>query len=315
MTPPPPLAFAPILKPRVWGGDALRARGTAPFDGPVGESWELVDVGGDVSRTADGRSLRDLLRTSGDAILGPARDPLCGDRFPLLLKLLDARADLSVQVHPDDARMRALGLAGPGKSEAWYVLHAEPGARVIHGLADGVRLADFGAAVRSGRAAEVVPLLRARAVAAGDLVVLPAGTIHALGAGLRVVEIQRAADVTFRLFDWGRPRDLHLEEGLAAAHERPADSLAACGFAVDTLRGPAHDLDTEGRGFHLLTVVRGRARIASPGGELRRGPLDTALVPSAAGRYRVEGPDDLLVLLFRRPVDGGTAPGPATRSS
>jgi mannose-6-phosphate isomerase len=313
MTVPPPLVFTPILKPRVWGGDALKSRSAAPPDGPVGESWELVDIGDDVSRSAGGATLRDLLREHGDAIVGPAGDPLCGARFPLLLKLLDARADLSVQVHPDDGAMRAAGRPGPGKSEAWYVLHAEPGARVIRGLAAGVTLAAFGAALRRGRADEIVPLLLARPVAAGDLVALPAGTIHALGAGVRVVEIQRASDVTYRLFDWGRPRELHVDEGLAVAHERPQTSLAACGFAIDTLRGPDHELDTKELGFHLLTVVRGRARVTTRAGSVERRPLDSVLVPSASGRYGIEGTDDLIALVFRRPTDGGpraaAAPG------
>lgn len=293
-----PLSFVPLLKERVWGGDALRSRAPDPPPGPVGESWEIADLGEDVSRTPDGVPLGRLLAEHAEAILGSARDPDCGGRFPLLLKLLDARDDLSVQLHPDERYLAENGLKGPAKSETWFVLHAEPGARIFRGLAPGATRPRLVAALRSGRDEEIVPLLRAVPVRAGDLVVLPAGTLHALGAGVRVVEMQRASDVTFRLYDWGRPRALQLEEGLAALRDDAGDDPAACGFTVERLDGPRHALQTDGR-FHVLTVVSGHARVTTRGGELARGPLDSVLVPAAAGAYDVNAVDGATLLLFR----------------
>lgn len=309
-----PLVFMPLLKERVWGGDTLKSRAPDPPPGPVGESWEIVDLGTDVSRTAEGVSLRDLLTSDGEALLGPARDPLCGDRFPLLLKLLDARHDLSVQVHPDDAGMRALGLPGPGKSEAWFVLDAEPGARIVRGLGPGATLGELARALRRGDRAEIDSLLNFVPVRSGDLVRLPAGTIHALGAGIRVLEVQRSADVTFRLYDWGRPRPVQLEHALAAAAadddagaagadepDEPAgaDDVpdASLGFSIEVLR--ERELDTGGRGFHVLTFARGAGRIITAGGAVARGALDSALVASSAGAYRIETEPGAVVLLSR----------------
>lgn len=328
-----PLVFLPRLKERVWGGSFLRGRAPEAPSGPIGESWEICDREGDVSRTPDGVALDELALRRGDDLMGAARDPRRPELFPLLLKLIDASEDLSVQVHPDDEAAAPYG--DSGKTEAWYVLDAAPGARVFRGLAPGAGRRELEEALAAGT---VAGLLHAVPVARGDVVFVPAGTIHALGAGVRVVEFQQNSDLTFRVFDWnrlgldGKARTLHVAEALAVARfDDAGPDLAAplaesgtaattSGFggargcrarrfvrhealtldALDAFERPVA-LDTEGARFHLLTVVAGEATIVARGGCVRRGPLDSALVPAAAGRYELRAAPGSTILLASRP--------------
>jgi mannose-6-phosphate isomerase len=217
----PPLVFQPIFKPRVWGGRMLETLYGKPLppDEPIGESWEITDRPEGVSEVAAGplagRTLRELMEQHRAGLLGEAAD--CGGRFPLLVKLLDARQMLSLQVHPPARRAAELG--GEPKTEMWYVAHAEPDAELMAGVRPGVTRERFAQMLRDGTAAEAVPRLR---VQVGDALFLPSGRLHALGAGLVVFEIQQNSDTTYRVFDWnrvgtdGRPRELHIEPALAS---------------------------------------------------------------------------------------------------
>ncbi len=216
-----PLIFEPILKPRIWGGRRLASvlGKTLPAGQSIGESWELSDLPGDESVVREGpyrgHSLRRLVGEWGRELLGSAR--LVEGRFPLLIKFLDAVADLSVQVHPP----AAVAATEPGahlKNEAWYVVAAEPGSMIYLGLQPGVARGQFVEALRTG---DVAPLLRPVPARPGDCHYLPGGTVHALGAGVLVAEVQTPSDTTYRLFDWnridpstGRPRELHVEQAL-----------------------------------------------------------------------------------------------------
>ena len=212
-----PLIFEPILKPKVWGGRSLAdlLGRSLPADQLIGESWECADLPTGQSIVARGpqrgRSLHELVDAWGSALLGRAR--LAEGRFPLLIKYLDARKPLSIQVHPtDDAQ-------GPVKNEAWFVLAADPQARIYRGLAPGVTPDDLRKAVAEGEST-LIDCLRSFPVRQGDVFFVPAGTIHALGAGVVVAEVQTPSDVTYRLFDWGRirpPEDagLHVDKALA----------------------------------------------------------------------------------------------------
>lgn len=184
----------PVLKARIWGSRDLRAWYPAAGAGaePVGEAW-----------------------------LSP---PDC----PVLIKLLFPRERLSVQVHPDDAYAAAHGL-GCGKSEAWYVVTSDPDARLAAGLRPGVSLAEFEAACRAGHGET---LLQWIPVAAGDVVDVPAGTVHAIGGGMVLLEVQQPSDVTFRLHDFGRGRTLHWSDGFAAAKEATASGRVLHGLAA-----------------------------------------------------------------------------------
>jgi len=229
-----PLRFEPIFKSMIWGGRRLPGflNRTHPADEPVGEAWVLSDVDGHPSRVAGGplagATLRELLAADPARVLGPAK-PVNG-RFPLLLKFIDARQELSVQVHPNDAQAAAKHPGGNGKTEAWVVLDANPEtSRIYAGFRHGVTAGDF----RSALAAKTTPqTLHSFTPQPGDCVFLDAGTVHAIGADILLFEVQQTCDITYRLYDWdrvdaktGKPRDLHIDDGLACA---------------DFARGPCH---------------------------------------------------------------------------
>ncbi|HKB03943.1 MAG TPA: type I phosphomannose isomerase catalytic subunit [Gemmataceae bacterium] len=247
MDPLTPLRFTPIFKTAMWGGAALRSMFGAPASpDPTGEAWVLSDHGDSLSVVADGplagRTLRSLLEEIPEQLLG--QKPAPGTRFPLLLKFVHAREPLSVQVHPTDAKARELeGPGAVGKTEAWVVVMADPAARVYAGLEPGVSPDRLRAAIRRG---EVERLLYAHAPGVGDCFFLKAGTIHAVGGGLVLFEIQQTSDITYRLYDWGRtdpktgkPRELHVDKGLAC---------------VDYGAGPC-------RPVHPTDELRGRVRL------------------------------------------------------
>jgi mannose-6-phosphate isomerase len=225
--PASPLIFEPIVRPKVWGGRRLAELldKMLPADTPVGETAELADLESMQSVVArgphKGRSLHDLMLEWQADLLGRAAP--CDGRFPLLIKFLDARENLSIQVHPDPDTAARLGGTCRVKHEAWHILHAEPGALIYRGLKPGVTVDALAAAVRSDPAS-VVGLLNAIPVRVGQTFYLPSGTLHALGAGVVVAEIQTPSDITYRLYDWGRVRDgadagLHVEQALASVRD------------------------------------------------------------------------------------------------
>lgn len=214
-----PIVFAPIYQERVWGGRRLHTvYGRQLPDGPVGEAWQLVDrpeaqsvvVGGDF----DGRTLASLWADDRELFGSRAKDR--HGPFPLLVKLLDAHDPLSVQVHPPAHLAETLG--GEPKTEMWFVTDAQPGAYVLAGVREGVTQEDFAAAQVAGD--DLSLLLHRRDVAVGDVLLVPSGRVHALGAGCLVVEVQQNSDTTYRVYDYdrpgvdGTPRQLHVEQSL-----------------------------------------------------------------------------------------------------
>jgi mannose-6-phosphate isomerase len=223
MSPPPlyPLRFEPIYKTALWGGRRLADRfETAPADGPIAEAWVVSDVDDNLSVVADGAlqgtALRHLMRTRCGELLGLRLSH--HETFPLLLKVIDTDQPLSVQVHPNDEQAQRLENQPRGKTEAWYVLHAEPGSRIYAGFQEGVERSSFVRALESG---QFEGCLHSFEPKVGDCVFIPAGTVHAAGPGLTVFEVQQTSDLTYRLHDWGRvdaktgqPRTLHVEKAL-----------------------------------------------------------------------------------------------------
>ena len=216
------LPLNPHLCETVWGGRGLGTHydKALPPNVPIGESWEVSAFEDRPSIIADGplagRSLADLVATYGAELLGQSVVQRCGTAFPLLVKLIDARDDLSIQVHPDDAYARAENLGAYGKMEAWYILKSQRG-RVACGLKEGVDKRGFELSIRENRVQDSVRFFDVRE---GDVVFVPPGTVHALCQNVMIYEVQQASDLTFRIWDYnrpgsdGEPRELHIDRAL-----------------------------------------------------------------------------------------------------
>ena len=218
------IRFDPLLKRIRWGGTRLGTtlgKRLGP-EADYAESWEIADHGEDQSIVNTtyfaGSTLQELLRDSNEAILGRHAGR---DQFPLLIKFLDASDRLSVQVHPNDTQAKAYDPTENGKTEAWVIVHAEPGSLVYAGLKKDVTEATMRSAIDAGKLEEC---LHSFEVSPGDCVFIPAGTVHAIGEGILLAEVQQSSDMTFRLFDWdrvgadGKPRELHIERAIACTN-------------------------------------------------------------------------------------------------
>ncbi len=317
------LVFEEQYLERIWGGQRLRTLYGKPIaaDKPIGEAWLISDHPSAESVVGQGplagKTLHRLLQEDRLGILGTRPMLTVHGRFPLLLKLIHAREILSVQVHPDDETAQQLGESDSGKTEMWHVLDAEPGSELICGLDPNAAPSD----VRS--AAETVSLERllVRVPAKwGDSVIVPAGTVHAIGGGILLAEIQQSSDLTYRLYDWGRlqadgtPRELHLEKALAAIHlgsppggktkplsyaNGPAQRtvLAACRhFAAELieLEGLPWTRHTGNESFHILLSKTGSFTIHIFGHEHFVGSGRAVLIPGTVPEFLLEGKGSLL---------------------
>ncbi len=291
----------PQYRERVWGGQRLKAA-----DPPVGEAWVAFEESRVREGEHAGRTVAELSTEYGAQFLGREVFETYGSRFPLLVKLLDCADWLSVQVHPDDEQAaRLVGEGEFGKTEAWHFIEVEPGATIYAGIKPGTGEEELEAAIRGGRVLEVAERLE---VSAGQTVYIPAGTLHALGPGLLLYEVQQSSDTTYRVYDWDRPasagRKLHVEESVAVtdprkgAVVRPAPELRGTAAAaalvcphfeleVVRLGREALDADTAGATFHILTVTEGGAELSCDGETVRLAQYETALVAGGAGAYRV----------------------------
>ena len=310
----PPLRLRPEFHRRLWGGDTLPAwldEPAPPGDEPVAEAW--LANGDSVVRDGpyDGLRVAELVTRYGPAMVGEASMARYGAVMPLLAKFLDADAELSVQVHPDDAyaARRHPGSGHLGKTETWRVQRARPGATVTWGFERPVSEAEVRRALDDGT---IGALLRTVPVRAGDVIHNPAGTVHAVGAGLRLFELQQASDLTYRLWDHGRlgadgrPRELHVEDALAVADlsgrgdPRPVPRPGPDGWTVRVacpfyrLEETTTDGTVSGRtdpsAMHVVTVLNGAFELeAGVGGHIDLPEGATALVPAATGAYRLTG--------------------------
>jgi mannose-6-phosphate isomerase len=302
------LTFTPIYKPYVWGGRRLPewlGRASAPALERYAESWELSDLPDGMSTVAAGpyagQSLHALMRDHARALTG--RDI---PSFPLLVKILDAADRLSVQVHPDNDSARRHG--GEAKTECWYILDAEPGASVWAGLRDGVTADSFRNALATGA---VPDLLQRIPVQRGDLLFIPGGRVHAIGAGCLILEVQQSSNTTYRVFDWNRKgigekhRELHVEQAmrtirwddsapalappgppLAQGANRIRERVACPYFKVEelTLREPL-DVCHCGDTFHALFTGSTGLRVRGDGFDTDLPAGITALIPAAVRNY------------------------------
>ena len=323
-----PLRLAPILKRIRWGGRKLGDRlGKDLGDGDDwAESWEVSDHGADQSVVVDGPlagwPLERLVKERNAELFGGHAGR---EQFPLLVKFLDAADTLSVQVHPDDAKAKTFDPSENGKTEAWVIVDAEPGAKLYAGLKPGT---DAEALRTASEAGTVADLLHALEVTAGDCVFIPAGTVHAIGAGVLLAEIQQSSDLTFRLYDWGyvdpegNPRQIHLDESIACtdfsrgpvdpATPRPlpgpsggSERLVAGDFFVIDRHAAADRFELKtGDRFRVLMTLAGSATLTGDFADVPLSLGETVLVPAACGSVTVVPGGEGVTLLDSYLPDG-----------
>ncbi len=276
----------------------------------MGEAWVAFEDSVVAAGPLAGASLAELTSRYGADLAGTTVVARHSDRWPLLIKLLDCADWLSIQVHPNDEQARRL--AGPGqsgKTEAWFVLEAAPAACILLGVRPGVDAAELASAIREGRVGDVAAEVE---LEAGQAVLIPAGTIHALGPGLLLYEIQQQSDITYRAYDWGRAvsagRSLHIEESaeVAAPLEPQAPRQPApppeggltvaveCPYFLLELgrAGPNRlSLATDGRSFHVVTMAGGKAEVSTGGESVRLDRHQSLLVAAGTGEYLIQAID------------------------
>ena len=286
-----------------WGGTRLRERYGKETGGELtGESMEVSCIPGLESTDPMGRKLPDLIREFGEKLVGKYADR----SFPLLLKLIDARDRLSVQVHPTDAYAAANEHGKLGKNEAWLILDAPEGSELVYGLKPGTTMRQLKEACEQGKAVE--PLLRRVSVTPGDVCYIPAGCVHAIGAGIMLYEIQESSDVTYRFYDWdrtdrnGNRRELHIAQGLAVADlkcaPRPVRVSEAYGtrrllneeeFTLDVIRCGGVEFLPEINEFGILTSLQGDVTVRWDSGELKLAEGETCLLPRNSPKMHLRG--------------------------
>lgn len=317
-----PLRFAPILKQYIWGGRRLGSMLCKPVGSATdyAESWEVVDHRDGQSIVSSGphtgMSLGELVSQLPNELFGTKQY----DRFPLLFKFLDANKTLSVQVHPDDAYAQMMDPPDLGKTEAWVVIHADPESVLYAGLKPGIQQNDLKNAVDAGTVAHVLNEFK---VTVGDCVFIPAGTVHALGDGLVIAEIQQASNTTFRLFDWnrlgadGKPRDLHVKQSLDVTDFKKGPVRLQEPERIDDVRellvecdqfqlqrwtvtaGSEFDFQGDGE-FQIVSVLRGEVGlIGDHCAALQTG--ETCLYPAACTTRRATAVSDSVLLV----IEGG----------
>ena len=292
-----PLLLRPQFHERVWD-----ARSLAPIyadlatSSPIGEAWLTGEECKVANGPLAGRTLGELCREFGDELTGEAA--LVPSRFPLLIKFLFPRDKLSVQVHPDDDGARDLG-EPCGKTECWYVLDAEQGAQIGLGLRPGTTKDEVERAIREVRMEQLLNWIDVRR---GDMIYVDAGTVHAIGPGSIIVETQQNSDTTFRLYDYGRPRELHIEQGMQAlkertnagkvwrtSHEEHERLVASPCFVVDKFALSREQTFTGMReSAQCIVATQGAAAIEAPGASpvmLTAG--ECVVIPASVGEYRV----------------------------
>lgn len=311
-----PLQFEPILKERIWGGEKLKTVLNKPIVSKItGESWELSTVPGDVSIVANGvlkgKSLMDLIDETPDAILGTKVYERFGKQFPLLFKYLDAREDLSIQVHPNDklAKERHNSF---GKTEMWYVMQADADARIIVGFKEDSSKEEYLKHLHDNTLVSILDDVKAKS---GDVFFLETGTVHAIGAGLVVAEIQQTSDITYRLYDFdridaqGNKRELHVDLALDAINYDKVDTqkkyetktntsntVVDCPYFTTNFLPLENKLEVAktGETFTVYMCIDGDFEIEYDGFKQAYKKGDTVLVPAAINAFNLSGKASIL---------------------
>lgn len=317
-----PLKFKPIYKQKIWGGDKLKqVFGRQLPDNNIGESWEVAAHPNGTSHIINGiyqgESLISLIEKSPIEILGNKTSCNKQKRFPLLIKILDANDKLSVQVHPDDNYAQKFE-GEPGKTEMWYIIQAEPGAKLVYGLKPDTTRNDFSNAVNNGKLASCLNEVE---VVAGDIIYMPSGTIHAIEEGILLAEIQQNSDTTYRVYDWdrvgndGKRRPLHIKQALDVikfgkknikAKSKPLtvktenynrNFLVACPYFVTEKIQVINKFKIKpaNNKFYTLMNISGQGKISYKDKLYNITPGDTFFLPAALDTTVIEGQLEFLL--------------------
>ncbi len=316
-----PMVFDPILKERIWGGTKLNTiLGKAIHSDHVGESWEISMVPGEISQisngTYQGMSLEALIDIFPEQVLGTKIYQRFGKQFPLLFKFLDAKEDLSIQLHPNDdlAQKRHQSF---GKTEMWYVMQADVGSRVVVGFNGPVSSEDY---LHHLEQKTLPTILKEISVNVGDVFFIETGTIHAIGKGVLLAEIQQTSDITYRVYDWdrvdstGKERELHIDLALDAIDYRPrqvelfyeresnqGNMIVDCPyFRVNFIPlDGVFEAEKQGDSFYIYVCTEGNMSVLLEGQQefnFKKG--DTFLIPAALKQYKLQGKASLLEIFI-----------------
>jgi mannose-6-phosphate isomerase len=311
-----PLQFEPILKDRIWGGEKLKTYLNKPITSSItGESWEISTVPNDVSIIANGtfkgKNIEELIAKFPTQVLGEKVVSQFGNQFPLLFKFLDAREDLSIQVHPNDTLAKERHNSF-GKTEMWYVMQADDDARLIVGFKENSSQEEY---VKNLEQNALLDILDSKKVQQGDVFFLETGTVHAIGAGTIIAEIQQTSDITYRLYDFdrvdaaGNKRELHIDLALDAINydkikaqkeyakvENASNEMVHCNYFTTNyipLQGN-YDVQRSANSFHVYMCVDGEAELDVDNHKYSCQKGDTILIPAILTDYSFKGSATLL---------------------
>jgi mannose-6-phosphate isomerase len=311
-----PLQFDPILKERIWGGQKLKTELNKPIKSQItGESWEISTIENDVSIVTNGvfkgKSFTDIIAEFPNEILGTVVYKRFGKQFPLLFKYLDARKDLSIQVHPNDilARHRHNSF---GKTEMWYIIQADTNARIIAGFKENSSKKEYLKNLGNKTLLHILEDIKAEK---GDVFLIEAGTVHAIGAGLVIAEIQQTADITYRLYDFdrkdaqGKPRELHVDLALDAINYNKVDAhkkytknqnqsnpVVNCHYFTTNyipLDGEM-SINNDENSFRVYMCTEGNFALEYQNGSIQYQKGDTVLIPASMNTFKISGKASVL---------------------
>ena len=311
-----PLQFEPILKERIWGGEKLKTVLHKPITSTItGESWELSTVAGDISVVANGvwkgKSLTEIINDSPNEIVGTEVHARFGKQFPLLFKYLDAREDLSIQVHPNDelAKKRHNSF---GKTEMWYIMQADDDAKIIVGFKEKSNADNY---LKNLKNKTLLSILDAVKVKSGDVFFLETGTVHAIGAGIVIAEIQQTSDITYRIYDFdrvdanGNTRELHVDLALDAINYNTVETKKEYTTNVNVSNGivncryfttnfipldGAISVSKSGKTFTVYMCTEGTFELEYDSSKMHYKKGDTILIPAAMKTFILRGKASIL---------------------
>lgn len=316
-----PLKFKPVYKDYIWGGRNLEKLNKSLPDGNVAESWEISCHKDGMSIVENGelagKTLEEIIKEHGKEILGASIKEKFGDNFPLLIKLIDANKDLSVQVHPNDEYAILHENGENGKNEIWYIVSCKPGAKIVYGLKEHVTKEEFLSSIKENK---IKDCLNYRKVSPGDFIYIPAGTIHAIGEGIVIAEIQQSSNLTYRVYDYdrvdksGNKRELHVDKAMEVINFNPMknheqeqnkvyigkSSTRQCKIKSKYFNVDLYDINEEIKEvsdkntFYIYVVVDGKGKINYANKSMDIAVGDSVLIPAGLREHSIEGQVKLL---------------------